>query len=345
MRVVRHADQDAGRRVGSADRARQLRTCRASVPRRCQHFWCARRAAPTPSSPRPPPTRNRSTRPAPPAASPPTGAPKSSSTSSATSATSSCQRSVPDVEGDGTHGRFRIPPPQAPAALRLRGSERHEGARPRRRPGHRSISAWAIPTCRRRRTSSPSWPRPPATRAPTAIPPRAASRACARRRPPTTPAASASTLDPESEIIVTLGSKEGLANLAQAITSPGDTVLVPNPSYPIHPYGFIIAGGSVRHIPVPGTTSLEEIPAGARARRAARGAEAAGAGAELSRRTRRRRSSISISTAPSSSSAKRQGIWILSRSRLCRDLFRRRAAALGAAGAGRARHRRSSSPR
>ena len=63
-------------------------------------------------------------------------------------------------------------------------------------------------------------------------------------------------LDPESEIIVTLGSKEGLANLAQAITSPGDIVLVPNPSYPIHPYGFIIAGGSVRHIPVPGSTSL-----------------------------------------------------------------------------------------
>ncbi len=57
-------------------------------------------------------------------------------------------------------------------------------------------------------------------------------------------------LDPESECIVTLGSKEGLANLASAITSPGDILLVPNPSYPIHPYGFIIAGGSVRHVPV-----------------------------------------------------------------------------------------------
>jgi len=66
-------------------------------------------------------------------------------------------------------------------------------------------------------------------------------------------------LDPETEVIVTLGSKEGLANLAQAITSPGDIVLVPNPSYPIHPYGFIIAGGSVRHIPVPGSTSIEEF--------------------------------------------------------------------------------------
>ncbi len=57
-------------------------------------------------------------------------------------------------------------------------------------------------------------------------------------------------IDPESECIVTLGSKEGLANLAAAITSPGDILLVPNPSYPIHPFGFIIAGGSVRHVPV-----------------------------------------------------------------------------------------------
>jgi alanine-synthesizing transaminase len=57
-------------------------------------------------------------------------------------------------------------------------------------------------------------------------------------------------LDPESETIVTLGSKEGLANLAQAITSPGDVILVPNPSYPIHPYGFIMAGASIRHLPI-----------------------------------------------------------------------------------------------
>ena len=56
-------------------------------------------------------------------------------------------------------------------------------------------------------------------------------------------------LDPESEVVVTLGSKEGLANLAQAITSPGDIILSPNPSYPIHPYGFIIAGASLRHLP------------------------------------------------------------------------------------------------
>lgn len=56
-------------------------------------------------------------------------------------------------------------------------------------------------------------------------------------------------LDPESEIIVTLGSKEGLANLAQAITAPGDVILTPNPSYPIHPYGFMIAGAAIRSIP------------------------------------------------------------------------------------------------
>ncbi len=56
-------------------------------------------------------------------------------------------------------------------------------------------------------------------------------------------------LDPETEVVVTIGSKEGLANLASAITGAGDTMLVPNPSYPIHPYGFIIAGGSIRHIP------------------------------------------------------------------------------------------------
>jgi alanine-synthesizing transaminase len=57
-------------------------------------------------------------------------------------------------------------------------------------------------------------------------------------------------IDPDTETIVTLGSKEGFANLAMAITSPGDVVLVPNPSYPIHAYGFIIAGGGLRHVPV-----------------------------------------------------------------------------------------------
>ena len=67
-------------------------------------------------------------------------------------------------------------------------------------------------------------------------------------------------IDPESETIVTLGSKEGLANLAQAITAPGDVILSPNPSYPIHPYGFMIAGASVRHLPLgPGCDFMEEL--------------------------------------------------------------------------------------
>src|SRR5882757_3995086 len=57
-------------------------------------------------------------------------------------------------------------------------------------------------------------------------------------------------LDPEREVIVTLGSKEGLANLAQAISAPGDIILAPNPAYPIHSFGFIMAGASVRHVPV-----------------------------------------------------------------------------------------------
>ena len=67
-------------------------------------------------------------------------------------------------------------------------------------------------------------------------------------------------LDPETEIIVTLGSKEGFANLANAITGPGDVVVVPNPSYPIHAYGFIIAGAALRHIPAgPGVDFMAEL--------------------------------------------------------------------------------------
>jgi alanine-synthesizing transaminase len=56
-------------------------------------------------------------------------------------------------------------------------------------------------------------------------------------------------LDPESEVVVTMGSKEGLSSLATAITAPGDVVLAPNPSYPIHTFGFIIAGATIRSVP------------------------------------------------------------------------------------------------
>ncbi len=67
-------------------------------------------------------------------------------------------------------------------------------------------------------------------------------------------------LDPETEAIATLGSKEGLANLAQAITSPGDVILVPNPSYPIHQFGFILAGAAIRSMTAkPGPEFLDQL--------------------------------------------------------------------------------------
>jgi alanine-synthesizing transaminase len=56
-------------------------------------------------------------------------------------------------------------------------------------------------------------------------------------------------LDPNTQVVATLGSKEGFANMAQAITAPGDVVLVPNPTYPIHSFGFIMSGGVVRSMP------------------------------------------------------------------------------------------------
>lgn len=67
-------------------------------------------------------------------------------------------------------------------------------------------------------------------------------------------------LDPNDEAIVTLGSKEGLAHLALATVESGDVVLVPNPAYPIHPYGFIIAGAQVQHVPMlDNETFLEKL--------------------------------------------------------------------------------------
>lgn len=67
-------------------------------------------------------------------------------------------------------------------------------------------------------------------------------------------------LNPETEAIVTIGSKEGLAHLALATMGPGDSVLVPNPAYPIHPYGFVIAGADVHHVPlIEGVDFFEEL--------------------------------------------------------------------------------------
>ena len=67
-------------------------------------------------------------------------------------------------------------------------------------------------------------------------------------------------LDPESEAVVTIGSKEGLSHLVLATVTPGDVVLTPTPAYPIHPYSAIIAGGEVRTVPIgPGTDFFEEM--------------------------------------------------------------------------------------
>jgi alanine-synthesizing transaminase len=63
-------------------------------------------------------------------------------------------------------------------------------------------------------------------------------------------------LDPDRQVVATLGSKEGFANMAQAITAPGDVVLVPNPSYPIHAFGFLMAGGVIRSVPAEPTPAM-----------------------------------------------------------------------------------------
>ncbi|HEX7386450.1 MAG TPA: alanine transaminase [Castellaniella sp.] len=70
-------------------------------------------------------------------------------------------------------------------------------------------------------------------------------------------------LDPDTEVIATIGSKEGLAHLAFATLAPGDTVLVPNPAYPIHPFGTVLAGADVRHVRIgPEVDFFEELAKG-----------------------------------------------------------------------------------
>jgi alanine-synthesizing transaminase len=63
-------------------------------------------------------------------------------------------------------------------------------------------------------------------------------------------------LNPDTQIVTTLGSKEGFANVAQAITAPGDVIIVPNPTYPIHVFGFLMAGGAIRSVPVEANTAF-----------------------------------------------------------------------------------------
>lgn len=68
------------------------------------------------------------------------------------------------------------------------------------------------------------------------------------------------TLNPDTQVVATLGSKEGFANMAQAITAPGDVILSPNPTYPIHEFGFLISGASIRHMPaVPDESFLRSL--------------------------------------------------------------------------------------
>lgn len=68
------------------------------------------------------------------------------------------------------------------------------------------------------------------------------------------------TLNPDTQVVATLGSKEGFANMAQAITAPGDVILSPNPTYPIHEFGFLISGASIRHMPaVPDEAFLRSL--------------------------------------------------------------------------------------
>jgi alanine-synthesizing transaminase len=67
-------------------------------------------------------------------------------------------------------------------------------------------------------------------------------------------------LNPETQVVATLGSKEGFANMAQAISAPGDVILVPSPTYPIHEFGFIISGAAIRHIPTTGGATIATDP-------------------------------------------------------------------------------------
>ena len=110
-------------------------------------------------------------------------------------------------------------------------------------------------------------------------------------------------LNPDTQVIATLGSKEGFANMAQAITGPGDVVLVPDPSYPIHAFGFLMAGGAIRSVPAEPTPAFfptleravtRSIPTG----RSWRRSDPRRASPTWRRRSRRRGTSCSARTRP-----------------------------------------------
>ena len=143
-------------------------------------------------------------------------------------------------------------------------------------------------------------------------------------------------LNPDTQIVATLGSKEGFANVAQAITAPGDVVLVPDPSYPIHAFGFLMAGGVIRSVP---SEPTPEFLRDARARHHPFDPEAdRGRGLLSVEPDRPCRRSRLLQGARAVREEARHLHPV--RSRLCRSLFRRQSAAVGAAGAGRDRRRR-----
>ena len=142
-------------------------------------------------------------------------------------------------------------------------------------------------------------------------------------------------LNPETQVVTTLGSKEGFANVAQAITAPGDVVLVPDPSYPIHAFGFLMAGGVM---PLGAVGADARLLLDARARDRALDPEAARGRGLLSVQSDRlcRRSRLLQGAGAVREEARHPDPV---RSRLCGGLFRRQSAAVGAAGAGRDGHR------
>ena len=223
----------------------------------------------------------------------------------------------------------------AAAALRLRAGQQAQGQGPRRRRRHH----------RPRHGQSRLWPRPKHVidkLVETVGKPRT-DRYSASKGIPGLRRAQAGyyarrfgvKLDPDTQVVATLGSKEGFANMAQAITAPGDVVLVPNPSYPIHAFGFLMAGGVIRSVPAEPTP--EYLP------RARAGHPAFDPEADRGRRL--------LSLEPDrdgrlarflqGSRALREEARDLRalRPRLWRGLFRRRAAAVRVAGAGRLRRR------
>ena len=154
------------------------------------------------------------------------------------------------AERGGLAWRDGVPPHPGPAAVRLHDHRRAEAGgaasragrdRPRLRQPRPPVAG---------RSRSRSSPRRRTTRATTATRRAGASPSCARRSPTSTCAGSASSLDPDTEVLSTIGAKEGFSHLMWVLLQPGDAALVPSPSYPIHIWGPYFAGADARQVPV-----------------------------------------------------------------------------------------------